>query len=211
MLEQVPIFSNLPEDEIAQLETIAQKRVIRKNTVVINEGDQTDSLYILLSGKANAIRCDESGRELVVNRIKPFDCFGEMSLLDGEVRSATVETKEKCEMMVISRRDFHAFAEKRPQIYWNVIEYLLSKLRSATRQIQNLAFLDVYGRLAQFLIENQDENGVLSEKLTQQDIAGIVGTSRETVSRIFSQLQDGGYIARKKGRTILLKKLPYKF
>ncbi len=211
MLERVSLFSNLKAQEIAQLETIGHERSVAKNSVVINEGDNTDSLYVVVKGKAHALRSDESGRQFIVNRFGPYDYFGEMSFFDRNVRCATVITKEKCILMVLPRNAFFDFAAKHHEIYWNVIRALLEKLRKATEQIEQLAFLDVYGRLTRFLIENQNEDGVIEEKLTQQELADLVGASRETVNRIFNELVGGGYITKEKGRIKIHKKLPYSF
>lgn len=211
MIENVPLFSNLSPQAISELESITRRRSFPKGTVVINEGDVSDSLYIITSGKAVALRSDESGRQLVVNRFGPQDYFGEMSFFDRSERCATVMTKERCEVLMIARSDFLGFAQKNSDILWNVINALLAKLRKATEQIEALAFLDVYGRLARTLIEYQDENGVLREKLTQQELADMVGSSRETVSRILNELTSGGYIRKEKGRIVIQNKLPYKF
>jgi CRP/FNR family cyclic AMP-dependent transcriptional regulator len=211
MLEQVALFSGLSTEAIAQLEAIARRRSFARNSVVINEGDASDSLYVLVSGRAVALRGDDSGRQLVVNRFGPFDCFGEMSFFDRGARCATVMTKERSEVMIIARSDFLAFVTRHGDILWKVINGLLAKLRKATEQIEALAFLDVYGRLARILIENQDGQGVIREKFTQQELADMVGSSRETVSRIFNELVDGGFIRKEKEHIVLLKKLPYKF
>ena len=211
MLEQVSLFSNLNQEEIAALEAISQRRTVMKNSVVINEGDDTDSLYIVFKGRAHALRSDESGRQFVVNRFGPYDYFGEMSLFDRNARCATVITKEKCILMILPRQSFFGFAAKHPEIYRNMIRALLEKLRKATEQIEALAFLDVYGRLARFLIENQNGDGIIEEKLTHQELADIVGSSRETVCRIFNQLVAGGYITKEKGRITIRRKFPYSF
>ncbi len=211
MLERVPMFNNIDLHACKELEAIGLRRLYRKNTVVITEGDDTNSLYILLSGSANAIQSDQSGRQLVINRFQPYDAFGEMSFLDGSPRSASVVTNTPCEVMIIPRKRFQALVAERPEIAWDIILYLLSRLRQATRQINDLAFLDVYGRLAHFLEQNQNKDGVVSEKLTQQEIADIIGSSRETVSRIFSELKAGQFIATRKGSIIIKKKLPYNF
>jgi CRP/FNR family cyclic AMP-dependent transcriptional regulator len=211
MLERVPMLSNIGRRSCEALEAISQRRQYRKNTVIITEGDETDSLYILLSGRVNAVRSDNSGRQLVISRFQPYDCFGEMSFLDGDPRSATIVTKTPCEVMVIPRNRFLALASDRPEMTWSIILYLLKKLRQATQQIDNLAFLDVYGRLVHFLIENQDENGVISERLTHQNIAEIIGTSRETISRILGELKEGDFISKQNGRIVVQKKLPFKF
>lgn len=211
MLEKVALFSNLNASEIEELEAIGHERAVAKNSVVINEGDNTDSLYIVLKGKAHALRSDESGRQFIINRFGQFDYFGEMSFFDRNARCATVVTKEKSTLMVFQRNAFLEFAAKHHEIYWNVIRALLEKLRKATLQIEQLAFLDVYGRLTRFLIENQNDIGIIEEKLTQQELADIVGSSRETVNRIFNELVCGGYIVKEKGRIKILKKLPYSF
>jgi CRP/FNR family cyclic AMP-dependent transcriptional regulator len=211
MLEKVSLFSNLDEQDIARLEAIGQERSVAKNTMVINEGDETDCLYIVLRGKAHALRSDESGRQFIVNRFGPFDYFGEMSFFDRHARCATVMTKEKCTLMILPRKAFSDFAGRHPEIYTNVIGALLEKLRRATRQIEELAFLDVYGRLARVLIENQNADGIIEEKLTQQELADMVGSSRETVNRIFNELVTGGYISKAQGRIKIEKKLPYSF
>jgi CRP/FNR family cyclic AMP-dependent transcriptional regulator len=211
MLERVPLFSNLNPREIAKLEAIGQERSVPKNSLVINEGDDTESLYVLLKGKAHALRSDESGRQFIINRFSPYDYFGEMSFFDRNARCATVITKEKCLLMILPRNAFFDIAARHPEIYGNVIRALLEKLRKATQQIEELAFLDVYGRLSRFLVENQNADGVIEEKLTQQELADMVGSSRETVCRIFNELVAGGYLTKEKGRTKIQKKLPYRF
>lgn len=211
MLERVPLFSNLEEQEIARLEAICLERTIPKNTLVINEGDDTDCLFIVITGKAQALRSDETGRQFVVNRFGPYDYFGEMSLFDRNARCANVITKTKCNLLILPRKDFFTVTATHPEIYRNMIKALLNKLRKATEQIGELAFMDVYGRLARFLIENQNAEGIIEEKLTQQELADIVGSSRETICRIYNALVDGGYIAKEKGFLKILKKLPYSF
>jgi CRP/FNR family cyclic AMP-dependent transcriptional regulator len=205
------MFANIGQQSCEDLEAIGQRRQYRKNSVIINEGDETDNLYVLLSGRANAVRYDHSGRQLVVNRFQPYDCFGEMSFLDGNPRSAAIIASVHCEVMVIPRRRFFALVSDQPEIAWGIISFLLTKLRQATQQVTDLAFLDVYGRLAQFLTENQNENGIIPEKLTHQEIADIIGSSRETVTRIISQLTEGDFVARESGKFVLRNKLPYKF
>jgi CRP/FNR family cyclic AMP-dependent transcriptional regulator len=134
-----------------------------------------------------------------------------MSFFDRNDRCATVITKAKCNFMVLPHKGFFEFATQHPEIYVNVIKALLEKLRKATQQIEELAFLDVYGRLTRVLIENQSADGVIEDKLTQQELADMVGSSRETVNRIFNELVAGGYLTKEKGRIKVKKKLPYNF
>lgn len=208
MLKYVSLFSSLNDQQIADLEAICEKRSVSKNTIVINEGDESNCLYIVKSGKAHALRIDETGRQFVINRFGPFDYFGEMSFFDGDVRCATVMTKEPCDLMILPRQAFLQLASKRPEILWNVNKALLDKLRAATKQIDALVFMDVYNRLARFLSEHQNDDHVITEKFTQQELADIVGASRETINRIFNDLIVGGYISKEKGH-IVVHDLPY--
>ncbi len=112
---------------------------------------------------------------------------------------------------MLPRHAFFDFAARHPEIHWNLIKSLLEKLRKATQQIEELAFLDVYGRLSRFLVENQNAEGVIEEKLTHQELADMVGSSRETVCRIFNELVSGGYITKERGCMKIQKKLPYRF
>ncbi len=211
MLEHVALFSTLDPPAIADLEAVCLDRAVPRNTLLINEGDETDCLYVLIKGKAHALRSDEAGRQFVINRFGPLDYFGEMSLFDRDARCATVITKEKCALMVLTRRAFFQFAADHPEVYPNMIRTLLVKLRKATELIGELAFMDVYGRLSRFLVENQNADGVIEEKLTQQDLADIVGASRETVCRIYNELVAGGYVVKKRGCIQIVKPLPYEF
>ena len=211
MLESVSLFSSLDDSQLAELETICNTRSIPRNSIVINEGDETDSLYIVKKGKAYAVKIDKTGRQFVINRFGRFDYFGEMSFFDGDVRCATVVTREPCELMILPRRAFLQFAAKHHKILWNVTKALLAKLRTATEQIDALAFMDVYSRLARFLTEHKGPDNFITEKFTQQELADSVGASRETVNRIYNELTTGGYIAKEGGRIIIRKKLPYNF
>ncbi len=208
MLEFVSLFSGLEPRQIADLEAICQRRSIGKNTIVINEGDASDCLYILQSGRAHALRIDDSGRQFVVNRFGPNDYFGEMSFFDGDLRCATVMTRTPCRLWVLPRRAFLQLASRHPGILWNVNKSLLDKLRIATEQIDALVFKDVYSRLARFLTEHKDEEQMLTEKFTQQELADIVGSSRETINRIITELIADGHIIKKQNR-LLIKDLPY--
>jgi CRP/FNR family transcriptional regulator, cyclic AMP receptor protein len=208
VLKQVSLFSNLNEQLILELEAICKVRSFARNVVVISEGERSDCLYIVISGKAHALRIDETGRQFVVNRFGPLDYFGEMSFFDGDARCATVMTKDPCELMLLPRQAFLDLASKHPDILWNVNKALLAKLRAATEQIDALVFMDVYSRLARFLIEHQGKDHVVTEKFTQQELADIVGASRETVNRIFNDLIAGGNLSKDKDR-IVIHDLPY--
>ncbi|WP_320042548.1 Crp/Fnr family transcriptional regulator [uncultured Desulfobacter sp.] len=210
-LKQIPLFSGLTESEIQKIESVSCEKIFLKDTVIINEGDETNSLYIILKGRANALSMDPGGRQIILNVFRPGDYFGEMSFIDAKPRSAAVITKEKSKFVVIKREAFLQIVSENPELMLNMMKGLVGKIRVATRQIEDLAFKDVYGRIARLLTELKNGDGVVTEKLTNTEIAFRVGASREMVSRIVSELKNGGYIDKNRGVIQLKKSLPYQF
>ena len=185
-------------------------RSFPKNSIIVNEGDATDSLYIIMEGRVKAFVSDDEGREVILSTQGPGEYFGEM-VLDQGPRSASVMTLEPSRFLVVPKEDFRDFVVKTPAFSVSLIEKLISRVRSLTENVKSLALMDVYGRVARLLLELANEvDGVLviEERLTQQDIANRVGASREMVSRILKDLSIGGYIAQTRERIVLLKKPP---
>ncbi|NNG01617.1 MAG: cyclic nucleotide-binding domain-containing protein [Desulfobacteraceae bacterium] len=211
MFNQVPLFEYLNDIELDQLLGISLKKRFPANAIIFNEGDSSDALYIVKKGKAAAVCFDEEGKQIILNLFGPTDYFGEMSFFDGSSRCATIVTREPSEFAIIPRQSFLGIVSSNPTILEQLVKGLLQKIRKATQQIEDLAFLDVYGRVARLLTEKQNQDGIIEEKLTHQYIADIVGASRETVSRIFKELTTQGYVKRQSGRFVFLKELPYKF
>ncbi len=210
-LKKIPLFTGLTDDELRKLLEISPKRSFAKNTVIITEGDQTDCLYVVLKGRAYAIGSDEYGKQIVLNVFEANDYFGEMSFLDGESRCATIITKVTCQFLLIPADEFKTILARNPEMMMHLIQGLLQKIRRATRQIEALAFKDVYGRIARFLSDAADDQGVISGKVTHAEIAQMVGASREMVSRIMKALTDGGYIRKQPHRLQIVKRLPFRF
>lgn len=211
ILKQIPLFSGLTDNEIRKIESVSCEKSFLKDTVIINEGDETNSLYIILKGRANALSMDQSGRQIILNVFRPGDYFGEMSFIDAEPRSAAVITKEKSKFVVIKREAFQKIITENPELMLNMMKGLVWKIRVATKQIEDLAFKDVYGRIARLLTELKNKEGVVTEKLTNTEIAFRVGASREMVSRIISELKNGGYIHKNRGLIQIKRSLPYQF
>ena len=211
MLRKIPLFEDLDDSEIRELENIAIKRRYPKNSIVVNEGDQTASLFLILTGRAIAYSYDpESDRRIVFNTFKDGDYFGEMSFIDNKPRSAAVETQTKATMLEIPKSGFDKVFKDNPQANLRLLKGLLKKVRKARNQIEDLAFRDVYGRIAVLFAELKNEDGIIQEKLTHQEIAHRISASRKTVSRIMSQLKEGGFIAKESGSIKIQKKLPYR-
>ncbi|MEK6209758.1 MAG: cyclic nucleotide-binding domain-containing protein [Pseudomonadota bacterium] len=194
-------------DALAGLGTV---RVYPKNTIVVQEGDKSDQLYVVLSGKLRVFLADSEGKDITIDILGPDQYFGEMAL-EGEPRSATVMTTEVSRLSVIERSQFRQFFATNPEAaYWLYLA-LVRRARNLTRGVGGLALLDVYGRVARLLLDTAtEENGKLmvGERLTQQEIAKRVGASRETVSRILTDLREGGYIGTEDDRMVIHQPLP---
>jgi CRP/FNR family cyclic AMP-dependent transcriptional regulator len=189
-------LASIGEPLVRELASHGQVRSFARNTIIINEGDDSDSLFVILSGKVKVYSADDTGREIIYDDHGPGDYVGEMSL-DGQPRSASVMTLEATTCSLLNREEVRKAIAGNPDIALQVISTLISRARVATAGVRNLALLDVYGRVARLLLdlaEDKDGTLVIPERLTQQDIGDRVGASRDMVSRIFKDLVAGGYI-----------------
>ena len=181
-----------------------------KSTIIVSEGDQADSLYIILEGKVRAFVADGEGHEMVLSTQGPGEYFGEMVLDEGP-RSASIATLEASRFLVVPKKDFRDFVMKNPGFALSLIEKLIQRVRSLTESVKSLALMDVYGRVARLLLELAEEkDGMLaiSQRLTQQEIASRIGASREMVSRILKDLALGGYLTQARTGFVLHRKPP---
>ena len=203
------LLDELDSETISSIEAMAATRAYPKNAIIVHQGDESDAFYVVLSGRLEAILVHEDGRQIALGTLAPGDYFGEMSCLNGDTRSATIMTREPCKCLVISRAGFHNLCKEHPSLIWVIIRDLVRKLRRATRRIEELAFTDVYGRVARFLTEIQHGDFPVVRRVTHQDIAYAVGASREMVSRIMKDLAPRGYIEQARGSIRLLRNPPF--
>jgi CRP/FNR family cyclic AMP-dependent transcriptional regulator len=210
MIESIPLFAGLPDEDLAQVENHGSIKTYRKNTIVINQDDESDSLYVILSGSVKVFISGDDGREVVLNQKGEGEYFGEMALIDRQPRSASVLTLQPSRFMIISRTDFMQCLSRNPRIALNLIEPMSRRIRALTENVTSLALLDVYGRVARVLLDQavEEDGRTITGKLTQQDIADMVGASRAMVSRIIKDLKLGGYISIEKKRIIINQQLP---
>ncbi len=211
VLSNVYLFEELSPDELASLTQRATLRSFPKNAIIVNEGDETDSLYVVHTGKVKIFLSDEDGKEVILNIQGPGDYFGEISLLDDAPRSASAMTLENSKLYTIPKRQFEAFIIENPEVSLRVMRGLTKRLRTLTGNVKNLALKDVYGRIASIfgtMAEDVDGKRVIKQRLTHRDIAAMVGSSREMVSRILKDLSDGGYITVDKTSITINEKLP---
>ena len=211
MLENVPLFSGLSSAALTEIEQHGTVKSFRKNAIVINQDDETYSLYVILSGSVKVFISGEDGREAILNHQSAGDYFGDLALIDKQPRVASVMTTVASRFMIISRENFMACLSENPEIAINLIKPMTSRMRMLARNVSNLALLDVYGRVARVLLEQaeeQEDGEMITEKLTQQEIADMVGASRAMVCRILKDLKSGGYITVVKKRITIHQKLP---
>ncbi|GAC1607176.1 MAG: hypothetical protein NVS3B2_15890 [Ramlibacter sp.] len=213
-----PIQPGTPEALIAALSPTLRElarrgaiRLYKKNSVIINEGDVGESLFILLQGKLRVYATDDSGREITYSNIDAGDYFGEMSL-DGGPRSASVITLEPCICSVVTRVSLREHLVAQPEFAMELVAQVIRRARTATETARKMALLDVYGRVVSTL-ESEEGPGrpeapVMLQQITHQSIASRVGASREMVSRLLKDLEKGGYIALGVKKITLLRKLP---
>ncbi len=211
VLKNVEIFAGLSDAELAALEESCIRRSYPKNTVIINENDVADSLYVIESGKVKVYCSDKNGKEFIMNTLLANDYFGELALLDDDRRSASVRTMEKADFCIIYKQDFNRVMGEHPNIAKTLIKNITRRVRALTEKVKSLALQDVYGRVTKVLnslaTERNDEFYV-EEKLTQQDIADRVGASREMVARILKDLTIGGYISFENRHIVIHRRLP---
>jgi CRP/FNR family cyclic AMP-dependent transcriptional regulator len=195
------------------LKAIAKEGVVRtfpKGSILINEGDTSESLFIVLAGRVKVYASNAAGREIVLSFFGPGEYVGEMSL-DGSPRSASVMTVEPTTCAVVTRASFREFVLAHPEFAMHLIGKLIQRVRTTTENVKSLALSDVYGRLVRLLSTLAVErDGVMCvpEKLTQQDIAERVGASRDMISRLLKDLVGGGYLSIQERTITILKKPP---
>jgi CRP/FNR family cyclic AMP-dependent transcriptional regulator len=202
-------FGPLPPETLEALAASSIARRFPRNAVLINEGEQGDSLFIVLSGRLKVYASNAAGKEIVIDFHGPGECVGEMSI-DGSPRSASVMTTEPTTCAIVSRVQFRDFLHDHPEFALYLIGKLIQRARRATENVKSLALSDVYGRLVRLLNALAREVGgrlVVTEKLTQQEIAERVGSSRDMITRLMKDLVAGGYL-RVEERTIVILKRP---
>ena len=207
VLKAVPLFAGCSDEQLRLLTPVVGRKSVSRSAMVLAAGDLTDSLYIVLSGRLKVMMSDAEGKEVILSILGPGEFFGEMGLIDDAPRSASVVAIEACELLFIAKRDFKKALADNFEMTMAVMRGLVRRLRDADRKIGSLALLDVYGRVARLLLDmSETVNGqkMVTKRLPKQDIAKMIGASREMVSRVMKDLQLGGYIEMR-GSAILLR------
>ncbi|MEE8060274.1 MAG: Crp/Fnr family transcriptional regulator [Gemmatimonadales bacterium] len=190
VLKSVPLFSQLPEEDIRAFATLTRERTYPKGSVILFEDDPGDSLYLVAGGQVKVVLIGEDGREVILSVMGEGSFFGEMALIDDQPRSAHVIAMEDSRLLLLRRDDFQARLLKSPAVAISLLAELSGRLRLADEKIGSLVLLDVNGRVAALLLRlGEDEGGdTITKKLTHHTIAQMIGSSRETVSRTMRAL-----------------------
>lgn len=210
MLSKIPLFSSLDTATLDELSTLFIRKEFKRNEALITQGDHSRSLFIIQSGRAKVFSNDDEGKQTIFAFLGTDDYCGELSLLDAEPRSASVVALEKMIALQLNYAQFDTFLKVHPEMSYSIFKALTSRIRDIDKTICSLTSLDIYGRVVQLLHREAREEGgkMLTPRLTQQDIAEMVGSSREMVSRILTELRKGGYVDVDKKRISIEKKLP---
>ncbi len=197
----VPIFSDLPEDTIAKIAQVGSTRTYKKDSIILMEDEVGGALFIIVKGKVKVTRTSNDGREVILNILTDSDIFGEMALLDGKTRSATVTAMEDSEIFIIQRNQFLEFLKEHPEISIALMQELSKRLRTADMQIKSLSLKDAEGKVATVILQLANDIGKIKQGIVeidklplQQDLANMAGTSRETISRTLHSFAKKGLI-----------------
>jgi CRP/FNR family cyclic AMP-dependent transcriptional regulator len=205
ILKTVPLFSLFSDHQLAALFPAIQHRSYPRHSFMLRAGEKSDALYIILSGRAKIVIDDGEGREVTLTTIGPSEFFGEMSLIDEKPRSASVEALEPCEVLYIAKPAFMACLKDNFEAAMLILKSVVGRLREADRKIASLALMDVHGRVARLIMDlAKDSGGQWVVDTGSEEMARMVGASREMVSRVLKDMRDSGLIRRDKRKIIVL-------
>lgn len=198
LIRRVPLFALLTQAQAQSLTGSVSKRRFKRGELVVEQGKTSNALYIILAGKARVIMTDKRGREVILATLEVGDYIGEMSLIDSEAHSATVVVETQTDMLMLGRDDFLRCISENSTMAHAVMRGLVQRLRKADSKIGSLALADVYERVATVILDstvsNEQGERVIREKISRQDIAKMVGASREMVSRVMKDFEEQGFI-----------------
>ena len=209
LIRRVPLFSMLTASQAESVASAVVKCRFKRGESIVDQGKKSNALSIILTGRARVVTTDARGREVILATMHPGDYVGEMSLIDNEPHSATVRAEIQTDVLVLGRMEFARCLPENSSMAYAVMKGLVQRLRHADRKIESLALMDVYGRVArallEFAIEDGHGNAVIRDKVSRQDLAKMVGASREMVSRVMKDLEERGFIETRTDGSMLVK------
>ena len=207
LIRRVPLFAMLTPAQAELLADAVAKHRFKRGQVIVEQGKKSDALYIILSGRARVLMTDRKSREVILATLQPGDYIGEMSMIDNQPHSATVEAEIQTDVLVLGRKEFTRCLPENATMAYAVMQGLVRRLRHADQKIGSLALMGVYGRVANVLLESavaDDGRLMIRDKLSRQDIAKMVGASREMVIRVMKDFEEQGFIQTLDGGAILV-------
>ena len=209
LIRRVPLFSMLTASQAESVADAVIKSRFKRGEAIVEQGKKSNALAIILTGRARVITTDGRGREAILALMQPGDYIGEMSLIDNEPHSATVRAEVQTDVLILGRLEFARCLPENSSMAYAVMKCLVQRLRHADRKIESLALMDVYGRVARTLLEfavpDDQGNAVIKDRVSRQDLAKMVGASREMVSRVMKDLEDRGFIETRVDGSMLVK------
>jgi CRP/FNR family transcriptional regulator, cyclic AMP receptor protein len=209
---EVPLFSKLTSQELMAIHSAMIQKAFTTGDIIVHEDDaENQTFFIIVSGSVHVTVLSSEGKQAILATLRSGAFFGEMAILDGEPRSASVVAAEPCKLLMLYRKSFLQILQEYPKITIAMLIEMSHRLRRSNRQINSLSMMSVYGRVADVLLQLSKGNGrkvgsmiVIESRPSHQTIADMAGTSRETVSRVLSQLQKKGYLTITRKRLVIL-------
>jgi CRP-like cAMP-binding protein len=212
LLKKVPLFAEFGDEELTAVAALVQTRRFAKHAVLVYEGDPGDALYIVVKGNVAVTRLSNEGKESILSILKEGDFFGEMGVLDASPRSATIKALGEVEVAILSRRDFLDMLARSAQMSLRLVLTLSSRLRATNQAIQAASYQDIRTRLASLLLNLEKNFGErveggtrLTLRLTNQEMANMIGTTRETVNRMLNRFWDEKLIDMRTANVVIIE------
>jgi CRP-like cAMP-binding protein len=208
-LRAIPLFASLEENGLQEIADLLIDRKFPKDAVIFEDGSIGDYMYVIRSGEVKVTKMSEDGREKILEILGEGEFFGEMALLDRQPRSASVKTTRACTLLALSRQDFSALLRRDPDISLELIRELVRRIRETDEQIRGLLFERVEARTRRLLRRRATEavpdrpDRRATPPITHQQLADLVGTSRETITRVLKELKDAGWLEQEGKRYIV--------
>jgi len=202
-LARVPLFERLSNQDLARLQSLTERKKLAANTAVFFQDDPSDSLYVVLSGSAKVFRTSEDGRDRILMILRAGDAFGELAMIEGQPRSATVQTLEETELLSLARKDFEKFAAEHPDFLYKMLQSMCERVRKINEDVLDLSFRDVPYRVLRLLsqlVSRHGDSGAegwrIRMPLTVRDLSSMVGSNTETVGRLLDRYESEGLVKR---------------
>ena len=211
LLGSISLFSELSEEEVNSIHELVRARSYKAKEMVVQQTDPGGDMFVIVSGHLKVVSSDPEGRDTALGIMAPGEIFGEVSLLDGSPRSATIIALEPCELLVIERAAFLRLLETLPSISIKLLGVLAQRLRRLTERAEDIAFLNVSKRLAKAIVKLADEYGQahgdavrVSFRLSQQEMGDLVGATRESANKHIRIWEQAGLVTQESGRLVIL-------